>query len=266
MGGLLVRDARRPDPEDHRLGDQRRGQRRRRHQGQLPGRQGRREGVRGAVPRRRRGVRGVRAALRRRAPRGEPAPQGRGGDAAALKALAIYGITPADLAKKSDAELRAQIIKHQGVATKNIGTRRQRGRRRPRVGAYFSDSGGAMVQHYRADIAERTARAKDLMLYGEGGHGQAPQHDEGPREGVLPHRRAGRRRAQGAARDPQDQDRATQPRPRPRRPSSSSRRCCSRSPTTSAQGGRRSARSRDVKKFGPGASISAPVPSAAPAP
>ena len=29
-----------------------------------------------------------------------------------------------------------------------------------------------MIQHYRADIAERTARAKDLMLYGEGASGK----------------------------------------------------------------------------------------------
>jgi len=32
-----------------------------------------------------------------------------------------------------------------------------------------------MVQHYRADMAERTARAKDLMLYGEGVRGE--QHN-----------------------------------------------------------------------------------------
>ena len=37
---------------------------------------------------------------------------------------------------------------------------------------YFSDDGYAMVQHYRADIAERTARAKDLMLYGEAAAGK----------------------------------------------------------------------------------------------
>jgi hypothetical protein len=96
--------------------------------------------------------------------------KGRGGDAAALKALAVYGIGQADLDSSPDnAALRAKIIKHQSVATKNIGTRVVEGV--SGVGEYFSDTGGAMIQHYRADIAERTARAKDEMLYGEGATG-----------------------------------------------------------------------------------------------
>ncbi len=94
----------------------------------------------------------------------------RGQDEGALKALAVFGISAEDLAAKPATELRAQIIKHQGVATKNIGTRVSEGV--SGIGQYFSDTGGAMIQHYRADIAERTARAKDLMLYGEGAKGQ----------------------------------------------------------------------------------------------
>ncbi|MDP1847768.1 MAG: hypothetical protein Q8K79_08250 [Solirubrobacteraceae bacterium] len=90
--------------------------------------------------------------------------KGRGNDAAALKALAIYNITPADLETTPTSELRAKIIKHQGVATKNIGMKLSEGV--SGVGEYFSDSGGGIIQHYRADIAERTARAKDLMGYG----------------------------------------------------------------------------------------------------
>jgi hypothetical protein len=91
----------------------------------------------------------------------------RGGDAGALKAMAVYGIAQADLDKQSDnAPLREKIIKHQSVATKNLGTRVSE--TVAGVGDYFSDAGGAMIQHYRADIAERTARAKDEMLYGEG--------------------------------------------------------------------------------------------------
>lgn len=96
--------------------------------------------------------------------------KGRGNDAAALKALAVYGIGPEQLASAPDAELRAQIIKHQGVAAKNIGTRVADAV--SPIGAYFSDTGGAMIQHYRADIAERTARAKDIMLYGEAASGK----------------------------------------------------------------------------------------------
>ncbi|MEA2193271.1 MAG: hypothetical protein QOI73_3392, partial [Solirubrobacteraceae bacterium] len=97
----------------------------------------------------------------------------RGGDAGALKALAVFGITQEALAKQADnAALRATIIKHQGVATKNIGTRVDDAVGGLGIGEYFSDSGGAMVQHYRADMAERTARAKDEMLYGEGVTGQ----------------------------------------------------------------------------------------------
>ena len=96
--------------------------------------------------------------------------KGRGDDEAALKVLAMYGISKEDLAGTPDAELRARIIKHQGVGTKNIGTKLSEGVRG--VGEYFSDSGGAMIQHYRADIAERTARAKDLMLYGDGAAGK----------------------------------------------------------------------------------------------
>jgi hypothetical protein len=91
--------------------------------------------------------------------------KGRGQDAAALKALAIYNITPADLQTTPDSELRAKIIKTQGVATKNIGMKVSEGV--SGVGEYFSDAGGGIVQHYRADIAERTARAKDLMGYGK---------------------------------------------------------------------------------------------------
>ena len=90
--------------------------------------------------------------------------KGRGQDAAALKALAIYNITPAELETTPDSELRAKIIKLQGVATKNIGMKLSDGV--SGVGDYFSDSGGGIIQHYRADIAERTARAKDLMGYG----------------------------------------------------------------------------------------------------
>jgi hypothetical protein len=97
----------------------------------------------------------------------------RGGDAPSLKALAVYGIAQPDLDKQTDnAPLRAKIIKHQGVAAKNIGTRVSEGVTGLGVGEYFSDSGGAMVQHYRAEMAERTARAKDEMLYGEGVTGQ----------------------------------------------------------------------------------------------
>jgi hypothetical protein len=93
----------------------------------------------------------------------------RGGDVAALQAVQVFGISQADLdASPDNAKLRAQIVKHQGVATRNIGTRVSEGVSGLGVGEYFSDSGGAMVQHYRADIAERTARAKDEMLYGEG--------------------------------------------------------------------------------------------------
>jgi hypothetical protein len=95
----------------------------------------------------------------------------RGQDEAALKALAVFGISAEDLAAKPDTELRAKIIKHQGVAAKNIGTRVSEGVSGIGIGVYFSDTGGAMIQHYRADIAERTARAKDLMLYGEGAKG-----------------------------------------------------------------------------------------------
>ena len=48
----------------------------------------------------------------------------RGGDAPSLKALAVYGIAQPDLDTQTDnAPLRAKIIKHQCVATKNIGTR-----------------------------------------------------------------------------------------------------------------------------------------------
>ena len=90
--------------------------------------------------------------------------KGRGQDAAALQALAIYNISPADLETTPDSELRAKIIKHQGVATQNIGMKLSEGV--SGVGEYFSDSGGGIIQHYRADIAERTARAKDLMGYG----------------------------------------------------------------------------------------------------
>jgi hypothetical protein len=93
--------------------------------------------------------------------------KGRGGDAAALQALAIYNIAPADLETTPQAELRAKIIKYQNVATKNIGMKVSQGV--SGVGDYFSDSGGGIVQHYRADIAERTARAKDLMGYGGAG-------------------------------------------------------------------------------------------------
>jgi len=90
-------------------------------------------------------------------------------DPAALQALLVYGISQADIDGQPDnAELRAAIIKKQSVATKNLGTRLSEGVAGLGVGEYFSDSGGAMVQHYRADIAERTARAKDEMLYGEG--------------------------------------------------------------------------------------------------
>ena len=90
--------------------------------------------------------------------------KGRAEDAAALQALAIYNITPADLASTPDSELRAKILKYQGVGTKNFGMKISEGV--SGVGEYFSDSGGGIVQHYRADIAERTARAKDLMGYG----------------------------------------------------------------------------------------------------
>ena len=96
-------------------------------------------------------------------------------DEAALKALEVYEISRSDLlANPDNAELRAKIIKAQGVATKNLGTRVSdavSGVTTP-ISHYFSDDGNAMVQHYRADIAERTARAKDLMLYGEGAAGK----------------------------------------------------------------------------------------------
>jgi hypothetical protein len=90
--------------------------------------------------------------------------KGRGQDAAALQALAIYNITPEDLASTPQAELRAKILALQGVATKNIGMKVSEGV--SGVSEYFSDSGGGIIQHYRTDIAERTARAKDLMGYG----------------------------------------------------------------------------------------------------
>jgi hypothetical protein len=101
--------------------------------------------------------------------------KGRGADETALKALAVFGIGQGELDSTPDAELRAKIIKHQGVAAKNLGTRLSEGVSGLGVGQYFSDSGGAMVQHHRADIAERTARAKDHMLYGEGATGK--QHN-----------------------------------------------------------------------------------------
>jgi hypothetical protein len=95
----------------------------------------------------------------------------RGKDEAALKVLAIYKITADDLDTTPDSELRARIISLQSVATKNIGTKLSEGV--SGVGAYFSDSGGGMVQHYRADIAVRTAMAKDLIGYG----GPGKKHD-----------------------------------------------------------------------------------------
>ena len=122
----------------------------------------------------------------------------RGQDEAALKALAVFGISAEDLAAKPDTELRAQIIKHQGVADEEHRHARERGRQR-RSAQYFSDTGGAMIQHYRADIAERTARAKDLMLYGEGAKGKRHNLTKVRAAGVLPHGHPGRQRAQGAA-------------------------------------------------------------------
>jgi hypothetical protein len=96
-------------------------------------------------------------------------------DESALEALAVYEISREDLLSNPDnTEFRAKIIKAQGVATKNVGTRVSdavSGVTTP-IAHYFSDEGYAMVQHYRADIAERNARAKDLMLYGEAAAGK----------------------------------------------------------------------------------------------
>ena len=89
----------------------------------------------------------------------------RGGDAAALKALAIYAIKPADLTTFSDEKLRGIIIGHQGVAKKNIGATMKAGVA-PIKEAITGDAGPG------GDMAERTARAKDLMRYGAAAGGK----------------------------------------------------------------------------------------------
>lgn len=113
--------------------------------------------------------------------------KGLGGDGAALKALEILGVTPADLARvpkpmaggRDDgarraaiAEIRSAIIKRQGLATKNLGTRLSEGAASTGVGEFFSDAGGGIVQWYRGDIAERTHRAKEMLRYNPTGKRQ----------------------------------------------------------------------------------------------
>jgi hypothetical protein len=89
----------------------------------------------------------------------------RGGDSAALDALAIYAIKPDDLAKFSDDKLRGIITGHQGAAKKNLGTTVSEGVA-PIKAAIVGDAGPG------SDMAERTARAKDLMKYGAAASGK----------------------------------------------------------------------------------------------
>lgn len=89
----------------------------------------------------------------------------RGGDSAALDALAIYAIKPADLDKLSDDKLRGIITGHQGAAKKNLGASISEGVA-PIKAAIVGDAGPG------SDMAERTARAKDLMQYGAAASGK----------------------------------------------------------------------------------------------
>lgn len=87
------------------------------------------------------------------------------GDAAAIKALKnAYGVDEDDLLRP-DKELRDLIKKAlRQKDTRNFGMKLSQGV--DPVRRYFAEGGGHDIQMHRADIAWRTAQAKNLMGYG----------------------------------------------------------------------------------------------------
>ena len=87
------------------------------------------------------------------------------GDAAAKKALSVYGIGDDDLKGDWD-KLVALMAKQQGRSAKTETFGQQASSTAAGLGAKFSEGGGVANWSDRRDIRWRTAQAKNLMAYG----------------------------------------------------------------------------------------------------